>query len=250
MAEALTAAQVRGLRDAAPFTLVDSIRVGPTMGDITRGWFNTFQGLSRQQELSWFRGRDPGADGPWCNTTTERRDYAFKLYRLRVEFHTPIATRTFPTEPSDALAMPQFWATQLPQNIRLRLYIQGTDELLNVPAVSIPAGVGPAFGYSDGAAVGLNSPGTNGQPAMIGYVFPEPVDVPTNAQFYLTGLLDPLVKTMFNAYTTTPGTLVFPGPNPPPGDPPVTVEYPAIYSIRVYMDGQRAVQLRGARSAP
>lgn len=245
MVESLTQAQAQATRASSTYTLFDSVRIGPTMGDIDKGWFNTWEQLSRQQYLQWFRGRNAGAEGPWTNVVSERRDFAYEVYRLRAEFHAPIAARAYATAPSDALSMPQVFGGQLAANLRLRCVLLGVDDQLVVPAISVPAGVGQAFGYSDGGAVGLNYAGSNGQPVNVSYVLPEPIQVPTATQFYVEGLIDPVWKQYFAQFSAAPGTLALPG-----NAPGEFVEVPALYSIRLYMDVRRFVQLRGAYAAP
>lgn len=246
MTEQLTQAQAFNTRASSTYTLFDSVRVGPTMGDIDKGWFNTWQDLSRQQYLQWGRGRNPGAEGPWTNMVSERRDFAYRVHRFGVEFHAPIAARAYATVPSDAVAMPQIWLNEIAANLRLRVVMQGVDDQLIVPAIKMPAGVGSAFGVADGAAIGLNTPGTNGQPVASNmFVLPEPIDVPTTTQFYVEGLLDPVWKSFFAQYSAAPGFNAYPG-----NAPGEIVEAPNIYAIRLYMDVQRFVQLRGAYAAP
>jgi len=240
----LTEAEIRGLRNAEPFELVDSVRIGPNMSKQSRGWYDTWSELGNQDQITFFSGRDSGAFGPWCNQLTERRDYATYVYHVGVEFHAPTVSRNWAQEPSDALAMPMLFTTELPQNLRVQFTVSGTDEILDLPAVDLPAGTGSTGSTTNDNGAGLVVPGGVGAPFRSNmWHFPVPLGLPTNSQFRLWGTLDPVLRAFYQQYKACPGFQAFPGC----GD--VEVLKACIYSIRVRLVVKRLVQLRGARSA-
>lgn len=243
----LTPEQLEGLRDSGPWTMVDSIRVGPGMAGLSRGWFNTFAAAAQPTYWQFFLGRDTTAIGPWCNRTTERNDYAMRIYRIGLEFHVPPVFRAYADEAADTV-WPYKWLMELPQNLQITAKIAGVDELLTLPAIAMPGGVGVSQQSSDVAASGFINPGNNGWPVWSNqFDLPEPIGVPAGAQFKLEGLLDGNFKDFMAAYVACPGNQVFPGCDP--DDPAATVTQPLIFSVRAYAWGRRYVQLRGARTA-
>lgn len=242
----LTEAEVRKLRNAEPYELIDSVRIGPGMNAVSRGWYNSWADFANRDQVTFFQGRDPGALGPWVNQETERRDYAIFIYHAGVEFHAPITARAWAQEPSDAAAMPGLFVGELPQNFRMQMEVSGTDIVLDMPAVDMPPGTGSTNGTSNDNAIAYFQAGNVGSAFRSNmWHFPDPLGIPANAQFKLWGKLDPVIRQFYQNFENCPGTRLMPGC----ADPGDDVALPCIYSIRVRLVVKRLVQLRGARTA-
>jgi len=243
----LTQEEVEALRSAEPYEVVDSIRVGPGMNAISRGWYNSWFEFGKVDNLTFFSGRDSGAEGAWCNQLTERLSWAFYAYHLGIEFHVPPMFRAYVEEPSDAIVMPAKFIQELPQNLRNVLTIAGSDTILDQPATDMPGGVGSTNISADGNGVGFYQAGDSGQPHLSNrWHFAQPLGIPTNTQFRFNCNIDPVLRAFYQQFENCPGFSNFPG-CVDPGDP---VRQANIYSIRVRLVGKRLLQLRSARSAP
>lgn len=245
MAETLTQ-EIRDARAVEFFLYYDSVVIGPNADRTDRGWFNSFADLANADRIGFFGGRAPNVGKSYTNTNFERRDLAYGIDHMALEFIVPTTAREYVEQGCEAHVIPSLFTEELPNQLALKLEIQGLDTLLELPARRMPAGAGSAQKLADQLGIGAFYPGANGEVIVSNMMhFPETLMVPAANQISLEGKVDAPLRALLANYTTTPGNNILPGH--PAG---TFYTMPRFYVMRVVAFCRRRAQLRGARSAP
>lgn len=241
------AAQVlRDVRVEEFFLYYDSVVIGPNASRTDRGWFDTFADFANADRVEWFSGRSSAVGKSYSNTNFERRDIAYGIDHVAVEFICPPTAREYVEQGAEAHAIPSLFVDSLPSQLALTMEIQGVDTILEAPARRIGAGAGVTQKLADQLGIGAYYPGINGGQSNTDILhFPETVMVPASNQIAIAGKIDAPLRPLLANYDQTPGYDNFPGF--PAGE---FNRNPRWYVIRVVFLCRRRLQVRGGRQAP
>lgn len=238
---------IRGVRDAHPFTLYDTMFVGLTANLADPGWYGSFQEMAVQDSIRFFQGRRSGSLA-WTNQPGERRDWQYKAQQLSVEMFCLYPSQgAYLSQGLDADLYPALWA-QLTQGMAIQIVMgDAADIVWQSPVSFVPTSTAPTgTQYSD-----LGAPativGTQGVPLKKNNVLAFPgsgLDIPAKSKIEVNVQLGAQVKqALLNQNLPLPGNLTIPGPGG------TTVVTPQWYGMRFSFYGIRTVQLRGARES-
>jgi len=243
---AKAAAEIRKLRADEAYSIYDSIIIGEGANTIDNGWYDTWSDFEAANDLTWFGGRSSNAGRAYSNQTSERRDWAFDIYQFHVEY-TVVSpfSREWMTDVTDAQIMPEFFMHSLPHTMAFKVKLAQSDDMLEIPGMAAPAGGGRVGNVVSDAVDQIYNPGSLGQPHVSNaYKFPTPIMVPANGQIVVSSRLTQPIKQYLQNLTASPGAV-----NLPNGAAGGVTRVPIWYVIRLRFDGNRFLQLRGARSA-
>lgn len=237
------ATAVRMLRNKEQWERYDSVVIGVGASSQSKGWFDTFQGLARVSQISWFQSRDSNVDTCWTNQKSERYDYAQDLYQLMVEFLCPTYMAEFSQDGAAAKYAQLLWTQELPKALGMEALLADADIIAQAPATAFPAGRGNIgmFATDTGASV-LNG-GNNGVATRENsWLWPDPVMIAAVAKLTVRAYIGQPIN---NVLREMPG----PGISKIPKGDGTYIDVPNWFAIRCTFRGPRYMQLRGARSA-
>lgn len=222
---------------------VDSIVIGPGAAAVDSGWYNTWAAFAAADELVWFNGRSSNAGKALSNQTNERTDWAQDIHQTLCEFISPTGLSDLETDPNDGFFTPQYFVSQVPQFLGLRVILAESDEMTQVAASHMPSGFGTSYVTQDGAASPSVYAGNQGDPVITqGWKWPEALRLAAKSNIRVVGRVDNPARGFLQAL---PG----PGFKQVPDGEGGTIELPNWYIIRMTMRGPRYLQLRGARTS-
>lgn len=238
---------IRGVRDAHPFVLYDTMLVGPTMGAADPNWYNTFQDMAQQDRLLFFQGRRANSLA-WTNQPGERRDWAFYAQQMSLEMFTVYpAMGDFVSEPLDATAYPSLWA-QIAQGLSIQVTMgDAADIVWQSPLSFVPTSSAPTGTAHNAGAAPSTVLGNSGVPIKQNNVLKFPgngLDIPAKSKIEVALSLASQMKTLLtNSNLPSPGYIEIPGAGG------AAVRAPFAYGLRINLYGIRRVQLRGGRES-
>lgn len=237
------AEQVRKTRAAEQWERVDSIVIGPTAGDRSKGWFNSWADFASAEALQLFQGRDAQVGSSYVNQTSERTDWAQDLYQTGIEFVVAPGLAEFMSDSNDAALTQYLFKQLLPHNLTTSIVLAESDEIARMPASHFSAGYGNTGMFSDAAGSTVTQGGTMGVPHISnGWQWPEAIMLAAKANLKVNFRVDQPIR---EALRVLPG----PGYINIPTSGGGTYQMPLWYQIRMFFRGPRYLQLRGARSS-
>lgn len=238
---------IRETRVREPWERYDTVVVGQTATEQSRGWFNNWADFAEASNIAWFTGRDNNVGNAFTNQFNERYDYAQDLYQTSIEFVAPIGFAEFASEPLDALFFPAYFAKEAPNYMAFKMELAESDNILRIPGAHAPAGAGLAGVDFDSAPAPAVYTGSNGAPLISNtWKWPEPVLIPAKGSMKVDATIANPMKRFLQQYGNCPGVLNVPQCPAVQGQ---TNELPLWYFIRITHRGPRYLQIRGARSS-
>lgn len=236
--------QIRKLRAEEQWERFDSVVIGQTAAEQSRGWFNTWNQFSSAQQLRWFSGRDPGVGSAFTNQFSERSDWAQDFHQVTCEFIAPPGFSDIENDQNDALITPMMFAQMLPQYLNLQVVLSDSDSIAQAPASHFPAGFGTSYPLVSGASAPTVFAGNNGEPVVSNsWKFPSPVMLAAKSSIRIEGEISQPLRAALQAMAG-PGSK-----NIPTANPQEPFQLANFYIIRITLRGPRYLQLRGARSS-
>lgn len=223
----------------------DSIVIGPGATTATPTWYENFAAFADATELTWFTStRDRQAGPAYVNSSSGgKENFGQMIYQSGIEFYYPPGILNAERQAFDANYGPEFFLQELPRRMKFDIKLQDTDNILNLPGIHMPAGVGVSGMNASAAGALHNIAGQTGDGSLRAtWNWPDPIPVPSNMQISVTALIDRPLRKFLQALTTVPATKEIPVNG-------VSVPYPNWAFIRIWHRGPRLVQLRGAYSA-
>lgn len=237
--------EIRKTRAAEPWTVFDTVCIGPGCRLIDPGWFNNWNEFARAQRVIWFRNRAPSVDQAYTNKGFDKLDYAYDIHLIRCEFYAPPGLADSDSVGMDAQSMPLLFATEFPNRMSAEVVLMQTDPVLIVPFSHMPSGIGTTWTQLAAPPAPTTLAGTQGHPSVgNGYIIPGGLMMAANSSLQINGYVaEPLKSFLMSLPLTMPGVSTFTN-----GEINSTLE--KRYMIRIGLIGERYVQLRGARSVP
>lgn len=231
----------------------DSIVIGPGAKEATPTWFNTMAEFANTRELIWFTSTRDRQAGPAYNNVASggQENFGQLVYQTGIEFIAPPGTLQYETESIDSDLLGKFFLQELPRRMAFSVKLQDTDQILEVPGIHLPAGVGTT-GTNVSAAGALTSvQGQTGDASLRAtWTWPDPIVVPANRKLGVSAIIDRPIAQFLQQLNASPGSKVVPVPVVSASAIELRdVTYPNWYVIRIWHRGPRFVQLRGAYSA-
>lgn len=239
---------IRGIRNKEQWLRYDSIQVGPGAKAEDPGWFDSWAGISAAQQLTLFSNARENVNKAFSNTGGPTEDYAQVMYGLQAEFLAPPMDLRQLSNPFDQ-DMARWWTSEVPRSTFLTVKVQGTDNVLQIPATHAPAGHGPTELRTDGATAPTLNPGNSGGAAWReAWMWPMPLGIPATKKVQVELQLDRRIFQALRNITNAPGHTVWPVTDPANPLNTILLNIPNRFSIRLGFLGPRFTQLRGAYS--
>lgn len=237
---------LRKVRSVEFFLYYDSIVIGPGARSIEPSWFETFQQFADADRLTFFAGRNGSAGLGYYNTRFDRRDQAYYIDHMGIEFIAPGAPRVYCEQGAEAHSIPFLFGQVLPDHLGLEMTQQAADTVLQIPARRAPAGAGAVRQFADGLGLGAYYPGGNGEALSNNLLhFPEPRKVPASTTVEIVGRIDTPLRAALQAFAASPGFANY--PSFPDG---TFVRMANWYTIRIVLICRRRLQVRAGYTAP
>lgn len=237
------AAQIRKTRASEQWERIDSIVIGPTAGDKSKGWFNSWADFGTAEALQLFQGRDAQVGSSYVNQTSERTDWAQDLYQTGIEWVVFPGLAEFAEDSQDAQFTQLMFKEELPQRMSTSIILAESDEIAKMPASHFSAGYGTTGIAIDASGSTVTQGGTMGSPHISnGWQWPEPIMLSAKANLKVNFRVDQPLRALIQ---DLPGPGYLAVPNKDGG----ITRMPLWYTIRMFFRGPRYLQLRGARSA-
>lgn len=246
----LNVENLRKVRSEEQWLRYDTICIGKGASAVDKGWFENFRDFANASNLVWFTsGRTSTVGESFCNLSGQSEDFAQRIYQSGIEFIAPPGLLGLTSNLADGGVAQTLFTEELPNYMRFNVKVQNVDEVLSVPGIHMPAGVGVTGQNASGAGALFTVAGHTGDANLRNtWSWPHALGIPSKSKIEVNARIDdPLKAWLLSLPTSLPGST-----DVPATDDNGEVNTYALenwYRIRIWHRGPRYVQLRGARSA-
>ncbi len=246
----LNVENLRKIRSEEQWLRYDTICIGKGAKQVNTNWFEDFATFAGASNLVWFTaGRTKTVGESFCNLSGQSEDFAQRIYQTGIEFIAPPGMLGYTENLADGGIMQTIFEEEFPNYMRFSTKVQNVDEVLQLPGIHQPAGVGVTGQSATGAGALFTVAGHTGDANLRNtWAWPHALGIPSKSKIEVNATVDDPLKTfLLSLPDTLPGTTNVPVTNA--DNEVATFALENWYRIRIWHRGPRYVQLRGARSA-